>query len=821
MRRVTCWTLLLGRTAAYNKKSSIAAYAPAPVVWTAQLPEQNATYGKEGVPTIRNTMPIGNGKVGANVFIADDNATLGLLIASQEAYSESGELMKIGWVYFKIVPPPEGTLAEQALDVELATFSANWTGGAKLSVYVDAHDDTFVVELSAPTKIDVIVEARLIRPTAVRGVTPQLDCHEYNISADEALPADALAADAFGWYHRNSDSAYLNRTTRGQRFSPPAGFVDTLAVRQSGAVVFPDRSRHRPGTLKPPGRPLSLSTTGAAHGWRMGVAVVTREAGTPAEWLAAAREAVGRGLPPRAAHEEWWRGFWARSHIVLTNTSDAAQRNVTSQYALQRYVQAVQARGHRFPIKFNGGLFTAQRPPHEEARQWGGLNWWQNLRMAYYNMLASGDAADLLQTLFDGFGGFVPMALARTRAYWPHFEPPSMFLPEYTHPLFGTTHPKSYGCGREEAATRNEEAPSPPAEEAPPPLESPPLPSWYSEDRWNHYNVQNTLDLALLALDAYAHTANRTSLAAILPLIDGSLHFYLQRWADGERDAHGKLVLWPTQAIETWQCPGYPPPQPGDACPSNDMPTLAGLHKVTERALALVPNDMSTAAQRKRWAALRDSVPPLPIGPPPLPADPDADDDDDDAHASSGVLLLRPCDVCPDHTSNEENAGLYAVHPYRLYGIGRPTNLSLAKAAYAHRHRKDDKGWSQNVMDAAMMGLAAEASRLVAARAALGPARGYRFPVFAPHLEDYAPSEDHYAVMSNALTYMLIQTLDDEAQSVLLLPAWPCEWDVDFRVHAPRQTVIAGTLKGGQLVGELEVTPKARRADVRVMACQG
>ena len=97
--------------------------------------------------------------------------------------------------------------------------------------------------------------------------------------------------------------------------------------------------------------------------------------------------------------------------------------------------------------------------------------------------------------------------------------------------------------------------------------------------------------------------------------------------------------------------------------------------------------------------------------------------------------------------------------------------------------------------------------------------QGLSLPVFAPHEQDYEPSADHFAVMSNALTYMLIQTLDDANATVLLLPAWPCRWSVNFKLHAPRRTIIEGELKNGSLIS-LTVTPESRRADVSVAKCQ-
>ncbi|MHC4504549.1 MAG: hypothetical protein ACYTFI_14685, partial [Planctomycetota bacterium] len=52
---------------------------------------------------------------------------------------------------------------------------------------------------------------------------------------------------------------------------------------------------------------------------------------------------------------------------------------------------------------------------------------------------------------------------------------------------------------------------------------------------------------------------------------------------------------------------------------------------------------------------------------------------------------------------------------------------------------------------------------------------------------------------------------------IRLLPAWPKEWDVDFKLHAPRHTVVEGSVRGGE-VRELRVTPESRRKDVVVMS---
>jgi hypothetical protein len=63
---------------------------------------------------------------------------------------------------------------------------------------------------------------------------------------------------------------------------------------------------------------------------------------------------------------------------------------------------------------------------------------------------------------------------------------------------------------------------------------------------------------------------------------------------------------------------------------------------------------------------------------------------------------------------------------------------------------------------------------------------------------------------------MLMQCDGDD---ILLFPAWPSEWDVDFKLHAPKNTTVEGCLRGGTLTG-LRVSPQDRRNDIRIMALQ-
>ncbi len=60
------------------------------------------------------------------------------------------------------------------------------------------------------------------------------------------------------------------------------------------------------------------------------------------------------------------------------------------------------------------------------------------------------------------------------------------------------------------------------------------------------------------------------------------------------------------------------------------------------------------------------------------------------------------------------------------------------------------------------------------------------------------------------LQEMLMQTPGD---SIHLFPAWPREWDVDFRLHAPYGTRVDATLRAGRLVA-LSVEPPAAQSRI-------
>jgi len=66
------------------------------------------------------------------------------------------------------------------------------------------------------------------------------------------------------------------------------------------------------------------------------------------------------------------------------------------------------------------------------------------------------------------------------------------------------------------------------------------------------------------------------------------------------------------------------------------------------------------------------------------------------------------------------------------------------------------------------------------------------------------------------LQSMLLQIRGDK---VLLFPAWPKDWDVNFKLHAPENTVIECVYRAGKLE-KLDVTPKSRAQDIITLTPQ-
>jgi alpha-L-fucosidase 2 len=86
----------------------------------------------------------------------------------------------------------------------------------------------------------------------------------------------------------------------------------------------------------------------------------------------------------------------------------------------------------------------------------------------------------------------------------------------------------------------------------------------------------------------------------------------------------------------------------------------------------------------------------------------------------------------------------------------------------------------------------------------------HRFPGYNKAQSDCDPQVGMLQSIGR-LQQMLIQA--DKDDRILLFPAWPADFDVEFKVHAQYNTVIEGKYSDGTLES-LKVTPSSRKDDV-------
>lgn len=426
---------------------------------------------------------------------------------------------------------------------------------------------------------------------------------------------------------------------------------------------------------------------------------------------------------------------------------------VSQMYHLQRFITACAGRG-AFPIKFNGSLFTVPPGPTEsdpDYRRWGPGYWWQNTRLPYISLCASGDF-DLQRPLFRMYAEeLLPLAKNRTRRYFGH---DGAYYPECIY-FWGPVFSETYGWRPFEQRTDK-----------------------LQESGWHKWEWVCGLELSWMMLDYCDHTDDwRFLRRTVLPFTREILQFFEQHYPANDQ---GKLVMHPSQALETWwHC-------------TNAMPELAGCVAITERLLAL-PAEFGSAQDRLFWRRLRAKLPPIPC------------------REVDGKRALAPATFYAQK-SNIENPELYPVFPFRLFAFNRP-HADWALNALAHRWDRGHQGWRQDDIFMAYLGLEEDARQSVVDRAR-NHDRNERFPAFWGPNYDWTPDQDHGGVLMKTLQSMVLQT---DGRRIFLLPAWPKDWNVEFKLHAPHQTLIEGAYRNGRM-HLLRVTPERRRGDIEM--CQ-
>jgi hypothetical protein len=296
------------------------------------------------------------------------------------------------------------------------------------------------------------------------------------------------------------------------------------------------------------------------------------------------------------------------------------------------------------------------------------------------------------------------------------------------------------------------------------------------------------LEFGAIALDRYDYTGDEAFLKRTIPWCDKALAFYDTRF---QKDATGKIIINPTHAVETYWT-GV----------TGDMPSIAGLREITSRLLAL-PERFTTPEQRARWQRIAKAVPELPK-----------------RKNAEGKTVPDVAQKYSPERANYEAPDLYCVYPFRIYGLGRAQHdIEEARRAWEAMIVKGHCCWYQTGIFAARLGLTEGAKEDILIRSDAATrlkvagrnGREFRFPGYYGSPHDWRPDYDGAGNMANTLQEMLLQSGPNK--QLLLFPAWPKDWDVSFKLHAPGKTTVECVYRDGRIVN-LEVLPKERARDV-------
>ena len=725
------------------------------VVWNS--PSKDAT----------GVMPIGNGDIAAGVY-AIENGDLYLLLAKNDAFSYCGDLYKTGRVRVSLNPNPFAQASRSGrrlicLPLRSASrpMASSCGSGRTLTGRSITSRSTRRTSLpSLPSRSSGIVtpsgKARTRRPTCVWNA----------------------ATSCSGISHVGNRSFYPDEMRMTYQLEQPE-------------KILPDPYRFNTfgNLLESPGLTVANGVlAGRGKKFDLRIHSLTMQTPDPGNvWVKAIEDLAARPVNLEAdwaRHCAWWTSFWDRGWIIASDrTVPAADRErfhgeanaqglreepdgaalVAQSYNFFRFAMAAQSRG-RIQTKFNGGIFT-QQIRTTKAPQY--------------------PAGEVLQA--DGSWITSPDARAWGRRftfqnqrllYWPllmsgDFDLMKPFFDHYWNVLDMRKAITRHYFGHEGAFYRENVMPLTGSCHDCGPLPKTKPGEKYAGDYHAYYFTSGLETVAMMA-DYVRYTGDTKFRDDVLvPFAREILLFYDKHYLRGP---DGKLRLDPAQAIETWWIA------------VNPAPDVAGLRFCLDQLLAI---SAGTAEDQATWKKFRAEMPEVPL------------------RTIDGRPALAPAEKY-EKQGNGENAELYPVFPFRCYGLALGSK-DLVDWTMQHRTCKDTFGgicWTQDQIGWAYAGNAQEAAKGLVRRFRTAT-NTLRFPIYGNHTTDGIPDLDHFGSGSIALQRMLVQ---EGHGKIYLLPAWPAEWDVDFKLHLEGGVVLTGTVKDGKLVHGI-----ARRGHERPM----
>jgi hypothetical protein len=764
------------------------------------------------------SMPVGGGDIGCNVWVEQGD----LLVYMQRSgsFNELGEYVKLGRLRVRLTPNPfaEPKVFRQELKLEKGHIVIGALGrdAAPFSVEI-----RIWVEVARPV-IHLTIEADQAVEVTVAFESWRLENRELK---------DGHYGERFGCFNvegypgkvtkLKDNVCFHNESVLFYHRNPSQPLIPGLLIEQQGlqrhASEIPDAISNRifggclAGTnfvpaeicegsyLATPFRSWSLRSRQSCRSHRLYVA--THIAQTPdfidweARLLALVDTIPQTTLEAFDATLHWWAAFWKRSWISLFPDRMEPNSEIWQagrNYNLIRYQLGCNAYG-KFPTKFNGGNFTvdpiavdkvADNPANESERgfdpdwrAWGGDTFTaQNQRLLYWPMLKAGDF-DAMLPQFQLYQRGLAGALVKTKA---HFGHEGALFCEHMN-ASGLDYGAGWGWPGNSHRKRGEELAF-----GHPSVNGlggygEPVELGVMANGAVSYHWEGQVEHAFMMLEYHRFTGD--DIRPYLPFIEAALVFFDEHYQLRQKmrsglpwDENGKLVLYPSTSCESYRGA------------KNPADLIAGLRSCLEGLLAL--DDNILPGDRKSY--YRSYLGRLP---------------DFNYDEIEGDMVLKPAETWLKY-QNVECPQFYPLFPFNRFNRASP---EIAIFRNTWKHGDFPKGlvesWHQDGIFFARMGMVNESAEYNVRKLQNSDRR---FPTFWGPGHDWVPDLNWGGSGMIGLQEMLMQTHD---QIIFLLPSWPKEWDVDFKLHAPYQTTVEAKVRGGRIC-ELEVDPESRRSDV-------
>ncbi|WP_316758191.1 DUF5703 domain-containing protein [Pedobacter aquatilis] len=726
------------------------------VVWTSQ--SQNSS----------ESMPVGGGDIGLNLWV--EKGEVYFYLSKSGTFDENNTLLKLGRVKLKLSPNPfEGKTFKQELILKDGFAQISGSNGnlnTLIKVWVDVFNPVIHIDINSSQKIitEASYETWRFEDRITKGKENNQNSYKWAPQGVVKTLKDEIAFKNNGiqFYHQNKTETVFDVAVKQQGledrksdlFNPLNNLIFGGLMQGDNMVLA---GNYTGIYLNTPFKAWALKSKSPSHSQNITISLNARKAATVADWE---RETnLSKRNSNQKASIKWWNDYWKKSFIYINSDDKAADQSARN-YQLFRYMLGCNAFG-KYPTKFNGGLFTYDPQLTDSAlkytpdfRNWGGgTHTAQNQRLVYWPMLKSGDF-DMMKPQFDFYLDLLKNAEVRTEAAWSHKG--ASFTEQLEN--FGLPNPAEYGWKRPADFNKGMEY-----------------------NAWLEYEWDTVLEFCMMILETERY--DNRNIEKYLPLIESSLTFFKEHYTylakqRGAKalDADGHLVLYPGSGVETYKM-AY-----------NSTSTIAALKTVLQR---LIEQPNLSQKKKTEWAEMLKTIPSISF------------------RNFDGKPTISPAKLW-ERINNTESPQLYPVYPWGIYGLGKPgldTAINTFKYDTDVLKFRSYVGWKQDNIFAARLGLTEDAAKLTTDKL---KDSGRRFPAFWGPGFDWTPDHNWGGSGMIGLQEMLMQV---DGKKIFLFPAWPKDWNVHFKLHAPYKTTVEGTLKDGKLI-DLKVLPESRKADV-------